>query len=308
MTDPPATLAAALARVQAEIPVVAKTKTAKLKGKSKAGLEFDYSYKYADLADVTAAIMPLLGKNGLSFTCMPDQSSGKFGLRYLLMHADGDAIGGFYPLDETMTPQQIGGHITYARRYCLCAITGLSAEEDTDAQGAQAAATQAARKPRGTPPERAPRNLPRNADGSLRRSEITDPELAAAGAMTDAQLRDHNKLERDVKGTDAKGRSEPQAERLATTPPDDLWTEPLRTPHAAPPKAGQIHAHFKRLGFTDEDRDDRLKAMSAITGRTIRSTNDLTAAEGIDVADLLAKCRDRSALIERLAVKAGEDT
>jgi hypothetical protein len=53
---------------------------------------------------------------------------------------------------------------------------------------------------------------------------------------------------------------------------------------------------------TAMERDQRLAAMSAITGRDIGSTNDLTAAEGKHVMDTLSRCRDRGALIERLAV------
>lgn len=296
-------LAAALAAVQAELPPVAKTKEAKVKGQTKDGRSFDYTYKYADLADVSAAVMPLMGKHGLAFTCQPTlRDDGKFGLAYQLLHESGELIDGWYPLDASMSVQQIGGHITYARRYVLCALTGVAAEEDTDGQGLD---QPAAAKPRGKPPERAAGNLPRNRDGSTSRSKVTDDELAATGQMTDAQLRDHNKLERDVKGTGPQG-----TERLTSVPDDDPWQlpEPLPVPQPAPPTAGRIHGHFNRLEFTDEERDLRLQAMGAIIGRPVASTNDLTAAEGLTVLRFIEKRKDRAALIEALAVKAGEDT
>jgi hypothetical protein len=131
-------LGAALAAVQAELPVVRKTKTADVKGVTRQGERYTYSYSYADYADVAAAVLPLLGKNGLAFVALPTLTdSGRFGLVYRLLHSSGEAIGGFYPIDDSLPPQQVGGLITYARRYCLSAVTGVASEEDTDAQGAQ---------------------------------------------------------------------------------------------------------------------------------------------------------------------------
>ena len=65
MTDHP-TLAAALAAVQSALPVVHKGKTASIRSD-----KGSYGYSYADLSDVTAVIMPLLAKHGLSFSCTP---------------------------------------------------------------------------------------------------------------------------------------------------------------------------------------------------------------------------------------------
>ena len=59
-------LAKALAAVQSALPTVHKGKTASIQSS-----KGSYGYTYADLADVTTAIMPLLAKNGLAFTCHP---------------------------------------------------------------------------------------------------------------------------------------------------------------------------------------------------------------------------------------------
>jgi hypothetical protein len=306
MTDQPASLAEALAALQTRLPRIGKDKTAKVVPKDKA----PYSYDYANLATISAAVLPLMGPLGLSFTTRPTMSvrhegTDQFVLIYQLLHISGEDLSGEYPLPDPArtTPQQVGSAITYARRYCLCAVTGVAADEDDD--DAQAAA-QAPRAARGKPPERAAGNQPRNRDGSTSRSRVTDDELAATGQMTAAQVRDHGQLERDVKGSGPQG-----TQRLAETPADDLFYDQaaLRAPRAAGNPVGVIQAHFKRLGYTDspEDRTARLKRLSAITGRPITSTNDLTAAEGLTVKDLLQKCRDVAALDEALAVKAGED-
>lgn len=117
---------AAMAAFQAEIPVVEKGKSADA-GK--------YKYDYADLSDVTAAALPLLGKHGLSWVTVPTVVDGNFALLYSLTHETGGSINGVYPLPSVSTPaQQMGGAITYARRYALCAVTGIApGGDDTDA-------------------------------------------------------------------------------------------------------------------------------------------------------------------------------
>lgn len=124
-------LGKALAAFQAEAPRVGKGNVAN------AGT---YQYRYADLADINEAVLPLLGKHGLSFSSKPTLSDGRFVLAYTLRHASGEEDGGEYPLpDPTKTSaQQIGSAISYARRYTFCAITGIAPGGDDD-DGAQAA-------------------------------------------------------------------------------------------------------------------------------------------------------------------------
>jgi hypothetical protein len=125
-------LAKALAAVQAELPAIAKGETARIEPKE--GRSYEYSY--ADLTDVSAAVLPLLGSHGLAFTAWPTLEEGRFVLSYTLMHSSGEERSGSYPLPASGSPQQIGGVITYARRYCLCAVTGVApGGDDTDAAG-----------------------------------------------------------------------------------------------------------------------------------------------------------------------------
>jgi ERF superfamily len=59
-------------------------------------------------------------------------------LAYSLVHASGEREDGIYPLTGG-APQEQGSAITYARRYCLCAVTGVAADADDDGQAAQTA-------------------------------------------------------------------------------------------------------------------------------------------------------------------------
>src|SRR5690242_10800453 len=131
MADQTPNLNAALAAFQAELPRVTKSATGQVGNKR--------DYKYADLADVTEVALPLLAKQGLSFTAIPDVRAGMFGLRCVLRHKSGEEDSGFYPLPGLGTaPQQVGSAITYARRYALCAATGIAPDgDDDDAASAQ---------------------------------------------------------------------------------------------------------------------------------------------------------------------------
>lgn len=127
----PDTLASALAAFQASLPAVQKGATGQVPGKR--------AYKYADLSDLSAVVLPLLAKQGLSWLTMPTfDDAGRFVLRYELLHTSGESRVGTYPL-PTGTAWEVGSSLTYGRRYCLSAVTGVAADEDDDGQAAEQA-------------------------------------------------------------------------------------------------------------------------------------------------------------------------
>ncbi len=132
-----ANLAEALAAFQAEVPTVVKGAEAKVQTKTGK----DYTYKYADLAVITPLVLPLLGRHGLAWSTQPTLMGDSFVLHYSLKHAGGEEIEGIYPLPDPHTPpQELGSAITYARRYALCAVTGVApGGDDDDAASAPAA-------------------------------------------------------------------------------------------------------------------------------------------------------------------------
>lgn len=134
MAEKHAGLAEALVAFQAEMPTVRKGNTAEV-----ATQKGSYSYDYADLTDITEAVMPILSKHGLSFTASPTMTENGFVLAYRLRHESGQEDAGEYPLpDPAHSPAQtIGSAITYARRYSLCAAIGLAPGGDDD-DGAKA--------------------------------------------------------------------------------------------------------------------------------------------------------------------------
>lgn len=186
------TLAAALAAFQTEIPRIEKGKTANA-GK--------YAYDYADLSDVTAVVLPLLGKHGLAWSAAPTVTDHGFVLEYQLAHVSGEAITGTYPLPAVSTPpQQMGSAITYARRYCLTAVTGVAPGGDDD----DARAAQQAHKP-ATGPRRAPQPVAPPAE-VMEEIKARQRELG----LSDAQLLDGlkwvtNGMQTDLSRMDARG-------------------------------------------------------------------------------------------------------
>ncbi len=196
MTDAkaPASLAEALAALQAQMPVVAKHSTAK------AGT---FSYAYAPGEDITPKVYPLMSALGLAFTAMPTLSDSGFVLDYALKHVSGESIGGEYPLPDParLGPQDLGKAITYARRYALCAVIGLfPGGDDTDAT--------ADGKPIDTPARKS-RSVP-------------DAQLAAEGRMTRAQAAGHDKLKADtLRGNGKADRSRPRQ----PDPGSDPWAQ-----------------------------------------------------------------------------------
>jgi hypothetical protein len=134
MSDDPnnnwaSSLAAALAALQTKLPEVHKTQQ---------GQVGNQRTRYADLANISQQVLPLLADLGMSFSARPTlNGNGVFVLAYELLHISGQSRTGEYPLLGN-TPQAHGSAITYARRYTLCAITGVAPEDDDDAATAQA--------------------------------------------------------------------------------------------------------------------------------------------------------------------------
>lgn len=252
--EPAKTLAEALVTLQARLPRVAKTADAQ------------YG-KYADLTMVSEALLPLLASVGLSFTARPTLSGeSKFVLLYSLMHSSGDELSGEYPLPSSGSPQQIGSAITYARRYSLCAVTGLApGGDDDDGQAGE----------QGHVEQRKPRNVP-------------DAELAAGGRMTRAEKSAHEQLAKETLAGGKAERSRPRG-----PDPDDPWAQdrPVDGQRAAeirgeaeerpgssnPGQWQQLAILYGQIRLTG--RELRLADLTDRTGREIGSAKDLSFAE-----------------------------
>jgi hypothetical protein len=125
-------IAAALALAQGQLTNPPKTKTAHV-GK--------YKYRYADLAEIIEHVRPTLAKHELAFVQLTARGEGSNTLVTRLLHKSGQYLESTYPLPAQAAAQEMGSAITYARRYSLCAILGIAADEDDDGSKATEAPT-----------------------------------------------------------------------------------------------------------------------------------------------------------------------
>lgn len=175
----------ALAELQGALPRITKDLIAKVKSE-RTGAQ--YTYSYADLALISREAMPLLSKLGLSFTSRPTLHGDKFVLAYELRHISGEQIAGEYPLPDRGTPQEIGSAITYARRYSLCAITGIAPDdEDHDAIVAEKAARRQRREPGQDKAAAAPKVKPMSSDQQKRMQKLFE-QLGMGPEAREARL------------------------------------------------------------------------------------------------------------------------
>lgn len=121
-----AKLSQALAKAQAEMPVVRMNATNPF-----------LKNKYADLGAVIETSRPILAKHALSVSQFPTGQGEQIGVTTILMHESGEY------LEETIfinasdskglsVAQSAGVVISYLRRYSWAAVLGLYADEDTD--------------------------------------------------------------------------------------------------------------------------------------------------------------------------------
>lgn len=170
-------LATALAKFQAEVQNPANTK------KVSTG---SFSYNYAPLNEILSQVRPLLSKHGLSIVQAPTTSENNILVSTMLIHSSGEWI----ELDpvalkmDKVTAQGAGSAITYARRYSLSAVLGISSEDDDDANSIEPNTSAVERGKKG---EQQATQQPQKSDED--KKAIVDNSLAS-----DAQVNYINKL------------------------------------------------------------------------------------------------------------------
>src|SRR3954470_1997754 len=130
------TIAAALARAQAELMNPEKTLTAVIR--SPFPREDDRTFRYASLASGLDIVRKTLSQQEIATiqTTRIEQPTGHIHLTTLLAHASGEWISSDWPVcasKDVEAPHRMGAALTYARRYALFALVGIAGEDDLDA-------------------------------------------------------------------------------------------------------------------------------------------------------------------------------
>lgn len=86
---------------------------------------------YADLSQVIDVVRPCLSKNAISFIQFPFFDGVTVTVTTRLMHKSGQYLQNQFRLKpKAIDPQSVGSAITYARRYSLSSICGVTQDDD----------------------------------------------------------------------------------------------------------------------------------------------------------------------------------
>ncbi len=145
------TIAAALARAQAEFTNPEKSLTATIR--SPFPRESDRTFRYASLSSGLDIVRKALGRHEIAVvqTTAIDEA-GLIRLTTVLAHSSGEWVSSDWPvcpISETAAPHRMGAALTYARRYALFTLVGIAGEDDLDAPDLGAVPKSGADQPTG---------------------------------------------------------------------------------------------------------------------------------------------------------------
>jgi ERF superfamily len=131
-----AALAAALAKAQVELTNPEKSLIGTIEPQSREGSA--RQFRYAPLSSGLEIVRKTLGQHEIATvqTTAIDQAAGIINLTTVLAHSSGEWIASDWPVcavAETLRPHRIGAALTYARRYALFTLVGITGEDDIDA-------------------------------------------------------------------------------------------------------------------------------------------------------------------------------
>ncbi len=130
------TIAAALAKAQAELINPEKSLVGTIQSDRPGGAE--RSFRYAPLSSGLEIVRKTLSQHEIATvqTTAIDETVGIVRLSTVLAHASGEWIASDWPvcaISETAVPHRMGAALTYARRYALFTLVGIAGEDDLDA-------------------------------------------------------------------------------------------------------------------------------------------------------------------------------
>src|SRR6516225_8837467 len=130
------TIAAALAKAQAELVNPEKSLVGTIRSDQVTGSE--RCFRYAPLSSGLDIVRKTLSQHEIATvqTTSIDETAGMVRLSTVLAHASGEWIASDWPvcaISDTAAPHRMGAALTYARRYALFTLVGIAGEDDLDA-------------------------------------------------------------------------------------------------------------------------------------------------------------------------------
>jgi hypothetical protein len=281
-----ASLAAALAKAQAELVNPEKSLTATIRSDERG--RTDQTFRYASLSSGLDIVRKTLGQHEIATvqTTAIDQAAGVVNLTTVLAHASGEWIASDWPvcaIVDTATPRRMGAALTYARRYALFTLVGIAGEDDLDAPDLLPPEQQTSgpEKPKGNGSLNGGQH--QSASPAAARSALKTrlaPVAPALGPEASAQLRDRllGELNELASGDDAAlwaRRSLPEKNKLTTTDAqrvEQAFQAKMAT-FVSPPGP-------KLSGQTEQESKPH-------RSKTVQPTKRRSQAKGIDKSTLL---------------------
>jgi len=147
-----------------------------------------FKTRYADFTSCMDACRGPLSENGLAPIQYCETIDGKLNLVTMLAHTSGQWMKSEFPLiPSKMDSQGIGSAMTYAKRYSLCGMVGIVADEEGDDDGEAAVGRGRQEEPVRQPPRPAPTPQPAQA------VKINPQQVNAIKSL-------ESKLDKDSKG------------------------------------------------------------------------------------------------------------
>jgi len=195
------TIAAALAKAQAQLVNPEKSLTGTIRADGSGSAE--RSFRYAPLSSGLDIVRKTLSQYEIAAvqTTSINEATGIVRLSTVLAHASGEWIASDWPVcavTETAAPHRMGAALTYARRYALFTLVGIAGEDDLDAPDLLAPTP--ASRPFKEPKHDSGKRSGNGANHSVRpkpTAEKTELSLALSASLRDELLREIESLNAD---------------------------------------------------------------------------------------------------------------
>lgn len=133
-----------------------------------------FKSKYADLAGVKESYQAPIAEQGLSFVNALALKDTVLTLTTTLLHAEStEWMASDFPIPAGLKAQEIGSALTYGRRYNVCALLDIVAEDDDDGNAAT--------------PAKAPEKKPEPAPIPVKASVLSREEIESMHSLAKAK-------------------------------------------------------------------------------------------------------------------------
>jgi hypothetical protein len=150
--------------------------------------------KYASLAAVRDAVIPILARHGIAVVQNLTTTDGGICCTTMLLHKSGQSLISSLPMPAAKQDAQgLGSAATYARRYGLMAMAGVVGDEDDDGNAAVAKQPHPAMAAEAPMPDYTVQRAALEHCGTLQALQMTWKALSAAERRALSQIKDQVK-------------------------------------------------------------------------------------------------------------------